>query len=67
MDDFGSTLPTPLTKDAVATSDYYRIVESNVLTNSTVSNENLKDGGTSYSGSDSFEAVVELFRENHVA
>ena len=67
MDDFGSTLPTPLTKDAVAASDYYRIVESNVLTNSTVSNENLKDGGTSYSGSDSFEAVVEMFRENHVA
>ena len=67
MDDFGSTLPTPLTKDAVAASDYYRIVESNALTNSTVSNENLKDGGTSYSGSDSFEAVVEMFRENHVA
>ena len=66
MDDFGSTLPTPLTKNAVAASDYYRIVESNVLTTSTVSNENLKDGGTSYSAIDCFESVVEFFRENHI-
>ena len=66
MDDFSSTLPTPLTKNAVAASDYYRIVESNVLTTSTVSNENLKDGGTSYSAIDCFESVVEFFRENHI-
>lgn len=67
MDDFGSTQPTPLEKDAVATSDYYRIVEKNTMVTSTVSSDKVKDGGTSYSGKDSFETVVELFREKHSA
>ncbi len=62
MDDFASTQPTPLEKNAVAASDFYRIVEKNTLTASTVSNENVKDGGTSYSGRDSFETVVETFK-----
>ena len=62
MDDFGSTRPTPLEKDKAAASDCYRIIEENTLTVSTVSCENVKDGGTSYSGRDSFETVVELFR-----
>ena len=65
MDDFGSTQPTPLEKDAAATSDFYRIVEQNTLTTSTVLNDNVQDGGTSYSGRDSFETVVESFKENN--
>ena len=62
MDDFGSTQPTPLEKNAVAASDFYRIVEENTMSTSTVPNENVQDGGTSYSGRDSFETVVELFK-----
>ena len=62
MDDFGSAQPTPLEKDAAATSDFYRIIEENTLTASTVPNEKAKDGGTSYSGRDSFETVVEMFK-----
>ena len=65
MDDFGSTQPTPLEKEAVAASEFYRIDEKNTLTVSTVSNDKVKDGGTSYSGKDSFETVVERFREDH--
>ncbi len=65
MDDFGSLQPTPLDKDAVTDSDFYRIIEKNILTVSTVSSDKVKDGGTSYSGNDSFETVTELFRENH--
>ena len=65
MDDFGSTLPTPLEKDAPAASDFYRFVEKNTMTTSTVSNEDVKDGGTSYSGRDSFETVLEMFKANH--
>ena len=63
MDEFGSTQPTPIEKDAAASSDFYRIVEENTMTTSTVSNEDLQDGGTSYSGRDSFETVVEMFKE----
>ena len=63
LDDFGSTQPTPLEKDAVAASEFYRIVEKNTLTVSTVNTDKVKDGGTSYSGRDSFETVVERFRE----
>ena len=63
MDDFGSTQPTPLEKDVPATSDFYKIIEENTMTVSTVSNENVQDGGTSYSGRDSFETVVEMFKE----
>ena len=62
MEDFASTDPTPLEKDKVVNSDFYRIVERNTLTPSTVSNDNAKDGGTSYSGRDSFETVVEKFK-----
>ncbi len=62
MDDFGSTQPTPLEKDTAASSDFYRIIEDNTMTTSTVSNEDLQDGGTSYSGRDSFETVVEMFK-----
>ena len=62
MDDFGSTQPTPLEKDTPAVSDFYRIVEDNTMTTSTVSSEDTKDGGTSYSGRDSFETVVEMFK-----
>ena len=61
----GSTQPTPLEKDAAATSDFYRIVEQNTLTTSTVLNDDVQDGGTSYSGRDSFETVVESFKENN--
>ncbi len=63
MDEFGSTQPTPLEKDTVVTSDFYRIVEENTMTESTVSNEKTQDGGTSYSGRDSFETVVKRFKE----
>lgn len=62
MDDFGSTQPTPLEKDTTVTSDYYRIVEKNTLTVSTVPSETVKDGGTSYSGRDSFETIAEMFK-----
>ena len=65
MDDFGSTQPTPLEKDTAATSDFYRIAEQNTLTTSTVLNDDVQDGGTSYSGRDSFETVVESFKENN--
>ena len=61
MDDFASTQPTPLKKDAAASSDFYRIIEKNVLTDSTIPNGLLKDGGTSYSARDSLETVVEMF------
>ena len=59
MDDFGSTLPTPLIKGQQASSDLYRIIEKNTLVGSTVLNENVKDGGKSFSGRDSFEEVAE--------
>ena len=62
MDDFGSAVPTPIDRDAAAVSDYYRIVEANTMTTSTVSSRDAKDGGTSYSGRDSFETVVEMFK-----
>ena len=62
MDDFGSTKTTPLEKDKVAASDFYRIIEQNTLTTSTVSNEDVKDGGTSYSARDSFDTVVEMYK-----
>ena len=65
MDDFGSTQTTPLEKDKVASSDFYRIIEQNTLTTSTVSNEDVKDGGTSYSAKDSFDTVVEMYKANH--
>ena len=61
MDDFASTQPTPLEKGKVVTSDFYRIVEENTVVTSTVPSENAKDGGTSYSGRDSFETVIERF------
>jgi len=61
MDDFVSTQPTPLKKDAAASSDFYRIIEKNVLTDSTIPSDLLKDGGTSYSARDSLETVVEMF------
>ena len=63
MDDFGSTQPTPIEKDVPAASDFYRFVEKNTLVNSTVPDESVRDGGTSYSGQDSFEAVLEEIRE----
>ena len=65
LDDFVSTEPTPLEKDKAAASDFYRIIESNVMTPSTVPNENVRDGGTSYSGRDSFDEVVEEFKSRH--
>ena len=65
VDDFVSTEPTPLEEDKAAASDFYRIIESNVMTPSTVPNENVRDGGTSYSGRDSFDAVVEEFKSRH--
>lgn len=62
MDDFASTQPTPLEKDAPANSDFYRIIEENTMMPSTVPDESVKDGGKSYSGRDSFETVVEQFK-----
>lgn len=61
MDDFGTTRSTPLEADAVATSDFYQFVESNTLVSSTVPNDNTIDGGTSFSGRDSFDTVLEQF------
>ena len=63
MEDFGSTLPTPLEKNLAVPSDCYRIMEKNTLTVSTVSNEEGKDGGTSYSGRDRLEEVIALFKK----
>ena len=62
MDDFASTAPTPIEKNVPAESDFYRIVEQNTMTISTVSGERIHDGGTSYSGRDDFETVAEMFR-----
>ena len=62
MEDFGSTQPTPLVKGQKASSDLFRIIEKNTLIDSTVLNENVKDGGKSFSGRDSFEEVIEQFR-----
>ena len=53
MDDFGSTLSSPLEKDTVVSTDFYRMTGENIMTVSTVSIEDTKDGGTSYSGRDS--------------
>ena len=64
MDDFVSTEPTPLTKDLEASSDLFRIVEQNTTVDSTVGSDDVKDGGTSYSGRDSFETVLAQFMEN---
>ena len=61
MDDFGTTRPTPLEEDAVATSDFYRFVESNTLVSSTVPNDHTLDGGKSFSGRDSFDSIVDRF------
>ena len=52
-----------VTHDAVRPFVTYRIIEENTLTASTVPNEEAKDGGTSYSGRDSFETVVEMCKE----
>jgi hypothetical protein len=62
MDDFATTQPTPLEKDKPAVSDFYRFVGENTLVASTVSNEAVRDGGTSYSGRDSYETILESFR-----
>ena len=62
MDDFGSMEPTPLEKDKAAASEFYRIAEQNTMTTSTVPDDKTKDGGTSYSGRDDFEEVVEKFK-----
>lgn len=62
MDDFATTQPTPLEKDKPAVSDFYRFVGENTLVASTVSNEDVRDGGTSYSGRDSYETILENFR-----
>lgn len=61
MDDFGTTRPTPLEEDAVATSEFYRFVEANTLVASTVPNDHTLDGGKSFSGRDSFDSILERF------
>jgi len=61
MDDFGTTRPTPLEEDAVATSEFYRFVEANTLVASTVPNDHTLDGGKSFSGRDSFDSIVDRF------
>ena len=63
MDDFTSTLPTPLEKDKPAESDFYRFAGQNVPVLSTVPEEAVRDGGVSYSGKDGFETVLKNFRE----
>ena len=63
MDDFASTQPTPLEENRTATSDFYRFIEKNYGVNSTVSNEDVRDGGTSYSGRDGFEEALKSLRE----
>ena len=62
LEDFGSTQPTPLTKGQKASSDLFRIIEKNTMTDSTVLNENVKGGGKTFNGRDSFEEVVEQFK-----
>ena len=62
LENFSSTQPTPLTKGQKASSDLFRIIEKNTMTDSTVLNENVKGGGKTFSGRDSFEEVVEQFK-----
>ena len=62
FDDFVSTQPTPLERDKAAESDFFRFVGENTLVVSTVPDEVEKDGGTSYSGRDSYEEVLNAFR-----
>ena len=59
----GDTTLLPMAE--ILNEDFYRIIESNVMTPSTVPNENVRDGGTSYSGRDSFDEVVEEFKSRH--
>jgi len=62
MDDFGSMQPSPLEEDCTAASDFYRFVEKDYPVKSTVPNEAVRDGGTSFSGRYSFEEVLESLR-----
>ena len=62
LEDFGSTQPTHLIKGQKASSDLFRIIEKYSMTDSTVLNKNVKDGGKSFSGRYSFEEVAEQFK-----
>ena len=64
MDDFVSTEPSPLTKGLEASSELYRFIEQNTMVDSTVSYDDLADGGKSYSRRDNFETVVAQFKES---
>ena len=62
FDDFVSTQPTPLERDKAAESDFFRFIGENTMVASTVPDEKKKDGGTTYSGRDSYEEVLNVFR-----
>ena len=66
FDDFVSTQPTPLERDKAAKSDFFRFIGENTMVASTVPDEKKKDGGTTYSGRDSYEEVLNAFRTKEV-
>ncbi|MBO6197931.1 MAG: hypothetical protein J6O03_10650 [Butyrivibrio sp.] len=59
FDNFDSVEETPLVKGLETESEVYRIAEQNTFIASTVKNEDLMDGGTSYTRKDGIEAVLE--------
>ncbi|XME02635.1 hypothetical protein QYZ88_000240 [Lachnospiraceae bacterium C1.1] len=61
FDDFDSVEKTPLTKGLIADCEVYRIVDQNTFVASTVKNEDMRDGGTSYTRRDGIESVLKEF------
>ena len=64
FDNFDSVEETPLVKGLETESEVYRIAEQNTFIASTVKNEDLMDGGTSYTRKDGIEAVLEKVAAN---
>ena len=61
FDDFDSVERTPLTKGLIADCEVYRIADQNIFIASTVKNEDMRDGGTSYTRKDGIESVLKEF------
>lgn len=61
FDDFDSVERTPLTKGLIADCEVYRIADQNTFIASTVKNEDMRDGGTSYTRKDGIESVLKEF------
>jgi len=61
FNDFDSVERTPLTKGLIADCEVYRIADQNTFIASTVKNEDMRDGGISYTRKDGIESVLKEF------